>query len=151
MLQLRFAFASARGWPAASAALLWALAAGSVVFWWLHSPRQDLGASSSVHEAPAASGAQSSAAVVRALGHSAANVAAPDAQRRFQLLGVIASEKGQGSALIAVDGLPAKAYLVGQEVADGWRTASLSRYGVTLRSPEAGALQLEIADRKSSR
>ena len=38
---------------------------------------------------------------------------------RFELLGVVASASGQGSALIAVDGQPARAFKVGQTVADG--------------------------------
>ena len=150
MLPLRLPLASSRGLSAAVAALLWALAVGSVVFWWLHSPQHDARPNHPVGEASTAS-TSNSTAVARALGQASVSVAAPDAQRRFQLLGVIADQHGQGSALLAVDGQPAKAYLVGQEVADGWRTASLSRYGVTLRSPEAGALQLEITGHKAGK
>ena len=144
MLPLRLPFAPARGWPAASAALLWALAAGSVVFWWLHSPRQDLGVSSPVRETPAASGVQSSAAVARALGHSTASVAAPDAQRRFQLLGVIAADSGQGSALMMVDGQPAKVFVQGQDVGEGWRLQSVGAFGVRLSAGQSGA-KLDLA------
>ena len=139
MLQLRFAFASARGWPAASAALLWALAAGSVVFWWLHSPRQELDVSSPVRETPAASSAQSSAAVARALGQSTTSLAAPDAQRRFQLLGVIAADSGHGTALLMVDGQPARAFVQGQDVGEGWRLQSVSASGVRLSAGQGGA------------
>ena len=137
MLQLRLPVLTARVWPAASAALLWALAAGSVVFWWLHSPRQELDVSSPVRETPAASSAQSSAAVARALGQSTTSLAAPDAQRRFQLLGVIAADSGHGSALLMVDGQPARAFVQGQTVVDSWHLRTLSPEGVLLGSDGA--------------
>lgn len=37
---------------------------------------------------------------------------------RYQLLGVIAGTSGRGSALISIDGQPAKAYLVGQRLSE---------------------------------
>jgi general secretion pathway protein C len=45
---------------------------------------------------------------------------------RFQLWGVVAGASGQGSALIAVDGQPPKAFRVGQYVSDGLKLASLT-------------------------
>ena len=143
MLQLRFAFAPARGWPAASAALLWALAAGSVVFWWLHSPQFDARSNQAVRETAAAAGTSNGAAVARALGQASVSVsvsvAAPDAQRRFQLLGVIAADSGHGSALLMVDGQPARAFVQGQDVGEGWRLQSVSASGVRLSAGQGGA------------
>ena len=88
---------------------------------------------------PVASGAQGPASVLRALGHTDAQVAAPDAQRRFQLLGVIAAGSGQGSALLAVDGQPPQAFVQGQTVTEGWRLQSLSQEGVRLSTGQGGA------------
>lgn len=45
-------------------------------------------------------------------------VAAPQASR-FQLIGVLARKGGSGSAVIAVDGKPAKSYKVGSTIEDG--------------------------------
>jgi general secretion pathway protein C len=42
------------------------------------------------------------------------------------LLGVIASASGQGSALIAIDGQPPRAFRMGQIVQDGWQLQSLT-------------------------
>ena len=138
MLPLRLPLASSRGLSAAVAALLWALAVGSVVFWWLHSPQHDARPNHPVGEASTA-GASNSTAVARALGQSSVNVAAPDAQRRFQLLGVIAADSGQGSALLAVDGQRAKAFVQGQDVGEGWRLESVGPAGVRLSAGQGGA------------
>ena len=72
-------------------------------------------------------------AVERALGHTAPTLAAPDVQKRFALIGVIASARGQGSALIAVDGQPAKTYLVGQELESGWKVKEVAPHLVVLQ------------------
>jgi general secretion pathway protein C len=45
---------------------------------------------------------------------------------QYKLMGVIASITGQGSALIAVDGLPPKAFRVGQDVNQGVQLVSLT-------------------------
>jgi len=137
MLQLRLPVLTARVWPAASAALLWALAAGSVVFWWLHSPQLDARSNQAVRETAAAAGTSNGAAVLRALGQASASLAAPDAQRRFQLLGVIAADSGHGSALLMVDGQPARAFVQGQTVVDSWHLRTLSPEGVLLGSDGA--------------
>ena len=138
MLPLRLPLASSRGLSAAVAALLWALAVGSVVFWWLHSPQHDARPNHPVGEASTAS-TSNSTAVARALGQASVSVAAPDAQRRFQLLGVIAADSGQGSALLAVDGQSAKAFVQGQDVGEGWRLQSVGSAGVRLSAGQGGA------------
>jgi len=130
---------SDRAGPASAALLVWALAAGSVVFWWLHSPRQDSALSSPVGEMSTISEAQTRAAVARALGQDKASAAQPDAQRRFQLLGVIAAESGHGSALMVVDGQPAQAFVQGQSVGEGWQLQSVNASGVRLSAGPGGA------------
>ena len=129
MFQARLSKAS-WGLPAALAALVWALVAGSVTLWWLHLPRQWTEAQPGVTaSAPAA---QDSAGLLKSLGHTTAQTAAPDVAKRFVLLGVIAADSGQGSALLAVDGQPAKAFVQGQAVVEGWRLETLTARGVRL-------------------
>ncbi len=144
MLQFRLPFASPRGGPAAAAALLWALAAASAVFWWLYSPEQDMRLAMPVREAPAAAGDATGAVLLRALGQAQVSVATPDAQRRFQLVGVIAADSGRGSALLVIDGRPAKAFVQGQDVGEGWRLQSVAATGVRL-SAGSGAAALDLA------
>ena len=146
MLPLRLPDVSSRMWPAGAAALLWALAAGSVALWRLHFPRQEAVPGSTDSVAPSAPAGQGTAHVARALGHTTAPVAVPDAQRRFQLMGVIASGTGQGSALLMVDGQPAKAFVQGQVVADGWRLQSVARDAVRL-SADGATLELALPAR----
>ena len=139
MLRWRNPLVSVRWLPALAAAGLWALAAGAGVFWWLHLPQTDSAMPSPVSVMPVSSSTQGAASVLRALGHTQAVATAPDAQRRFQLLGVIAADSGQGSALLAVDGQPPQAYVQGQTVAEGWRLQSVGREGVSLSAGQGGA------------
>ena len=77
------------------------------------------------------------AAVAQLLGAvptQATAVAAPEAASRFALLGVVADSDGQGAALIAVDGKPAKPFRVGAKVEEGFVLHS-----VTTRSASLGA------------
>lgn len=141
-------YAPAR-WPSAVATTaVWALAAGSIVFWGLR-----LAAPSDAPAPPAAAGtpqvALDPAAVARVLGAvpaQAAVAAAPEAASRFVLLGVVADAEQQGVALIAVDGKPPRPFRVGAAVADGFvlqslgaRTAAL---GASADSATAFTLQL---------
>ena len=98
----------------------------------------------SISVAPVAPAAQDSGHVLRVLGHTAVTTASPQAQQRFQLLGVIAADSGQGSALLRVDGQPPQAFVEGQTVAEGWRLHSVDQMGVRL-SAGAGGAMLELA------
>jgi len=64
----------------------------------------------------------------------------------IQLLGVVASEAGQGHALMAVGGAPAKTYKVGSAVSDGLVLQSVSarsaKLGPTLAGPASQTLEL---------
>lgn len=60
---------------------------------------------------------------------------------RFKVMGVIATASGQGTALVAVDGQPARAYRVGAELAPGFVLRSVSQKELTLAaSPEGEVL-----------
>jgi len=64
----------------------------------------------------------------------------------IQLLGVVAREAGQGHALMAVDGAPAKTYKVGSVVIDGLVLQSVStrgaKLGSTMEGPASQTLEL---------
>ena len=127
-------------WPAAAAAtLLWALVAGSLTLWWLHMPHPAGSVAEEASAAQAVDKAKAHDAVVRALGRASAAENAPDVQKRFVLLGVIAGAGGQGSALLMVDGQPARTFIRGQEVVEGWRLAAVDSTGVRLEPLQAGA------------
>jgi len=122
------------GWPSALAALTWAMAAGGLVYWGL------------LLTAPAAlpvvglasdpmAPSQSVPTVAKVLGHATSvPQAITPSSVQYQLVGVIASTTGQGSALIAVGGQPPKAYRVGQEVSEGVKLVSLAPKQARLKS-----------------
>lgn len=122
------------GLPGLLVALVWAAAAAGVMYWGLllAAPKTlpVLGLSSP----PVAQG-QSTPAVAKALGGATAAAQAPAViSKQYKLMGVIASTTGQGSALIAVDGLPPKAFRVGQEVSEGVKLVSLKPKQARLKS-----------------
>ncbi|HEX7889549.1 MAG TPA: type II secretion system protein N [Ramlibacter sp.] len=131
---------------------LWALAAGSVVFWGLK-----LGGSSRAANAPPlparAVAAADPAAIERLLGGSpAALVAAapvPTLASRFHLVGVAAGARsGLGAAIIAVDGKPGRPYRVGSVVDEGLVLQSVQGRQATLgpvNGPAAVTLELPSA------
>lgn len=148
---------SASPWPARAGAFVFAvLAATSAVYWTLQvqsvQVQVPLVAVDSV--APAA---VDSAAVARALGaqpktEGPAIAADISVSSRMALAGVVAANKGSGTALIAIDGKPAKPYQVGATVVDNWvlrrvqpRSVSLSQGGaeVVLELPLKPALVLQ--------
>jgi general secretion pathway protein C len=93
--------------------------------------------------------AQTNAQVAHALGAAqpASKDNASSSAPQWNLLGVVAGvSSGQGSALIVVDGQPAKAFLPGQTVAPGWVLHSvghrLARLAPSLQ--EAPSVTLEL-------
>jgi general secretion pathway protein C len=136
MLQISPASRSANLWPGVSAALVGCAAAASVVFWVLNFP-----AGSAVQGVPLVqSSAQAvtssfSSYLARAWGVQAALPQVPTQNSaQYKLMGVIASVTGQGSALIAVDGLPPKAFRVGEDVNQGVQLVSLTPKQARLKS-----------------
>ena len=131
--------------PALAAALLWAAAAGSMLLWWLHRPPAAAPEVAPAGWPAAGAAAPSPEALARALGQTQVPAAAaPELHQRFVLLGVIGTEAGRGSALLAVDGQPAKAFVRGQSVAEGWRLDAVQPRLVRL-TPEGGGAGLELA------
>jgi general secretion pathway protein C len=111
-------------------AWVWCLAAAGLVFWMLKfpmdlAPSQNLAASAPKDGSVLMADADVKAA--RAWGvQSALPEVSVALSSRFQLLGVIASASGQGSALISVDGQPPKAFRVGQTLTEGLTLISLN-------------------------
>ena len=133
-------FSLARAVPALSTALLWCALAASVAFWVLHFPRESTTVLPAVNTA-APVAAIDTAQVARALGQKQAVAEVPADSNRFQLLGVIASGSGQGSALIAIDGQPPKAWRVGQALQEGVYLQKLAPREAWLGDSPSGAAQ----------
>ena len=143
--------------PRLAAFGLAALAAASVVYWGLKWPGKDgdvAAASLASAEAPAID----PQVLARALGGGlVAQVpqvapAAGIAASRLTLMGVVATNKQVGTALISVDGKPARPYRVGAKVEDelvllsvGTRRASLS---TSMNGPPSVVLELPLLSRK---
>ena len=137
-------------WPARlSTFVLAALAAASVVYWGLRW--------SEPISTPRANGDGFSQRLIdtnrvaQLLGASAtpANAApAVNAAGQYKLLGVIAGAKGRGfgSALIAIEGEPAKPYKVGDRLSDDLLLQSVTARGATLAPgmQEPASVELEL-------
>lgn len=135
-------------WTVAGATfLLWALVAGSAVFWGLKFTARSSGPAPAVAAARAPAPADP-AAVARLLGASPAAVAAPVASlsSRFALVGVVASQSHKGAALIAVDGRPAKHFRVGTAIDEGLVLQSVEARRATIGASQDGppVLTLEL-------
>jgi general secretion pathway protein C len=72
------------------------------------------------------------------------------ASTKFVLFGLAATTRGQGVALIALDGKPARPYRVGSMVADDLVLKSISKTGVMLAASTTATegVTLELPDRK---
>jgi len=122
---------------ASTTLVVWALAAGSLVYWGLR-----LSAGSGVAASPPAATAPAAIdplAVARVLGARPA-VAAPQASMasRFALQGVVAGAPGGGAALIAVDGNPARPFRVGSSIEEGLILQSAAARQATLAATPNG-------------
>ncbi len=134
--------------------LLWALVAGSAVFWGLRMSARPGAAplAAAVTRTPAPA---DPAAVARLLGASpaatAAAPAAPALASRLMLVGVVAGAAShQGVALISVDGKPAKPFRVGAALEEGVVLQSVQGRRAVLAPSADGAplLTLELPPRK---
>jgi len=138
-------------WAVAGATLvLWALVAAGAVYWGLKLTGRAAAATAPVAvRAPAPA---DPAAVARLLGSSPAIAAAPVASlaSRFNLMGIVASPNRQGTALIAVDGKPARPFRVGSAVDEGLVLQSVEGRRAVLAASAEGppALALELPVRK---
>ncbi len=133
--------------PALAALLLWALAAGSALYWALH-------AASSAPPAAAATAAPGlppldAQAVARGLGAAddappAAQAAPPDA--RYALAGVVAHGSERGAALIAEQGQPPKPYRVGAKLPGGWTLQAVLRRSAVLDAGDGRQMRLQMPE-----
>lgn len=138
-------------WPRLAAFLLAGLAAGSAAYWALKMPSTALARPSALAAADAA-GADP-LALARALGGGDApaataksNAVAVNASTRLALQGVVANSRHGGTALISVDGKPARPFAVGARVDENLVLQSVAPRRATLAS-SAGApasLTLEL-------
>lgn len=115
-------------------ALVWALVAGSALFWWLRAGGGQLPVTAQVASAGSAADVNV-ATVARVLGvpSSQAVAPAPDVTKRLALRGIVTHE-GRGAALIAVDGKPPRPVRVGAGLdgVDGWKLQSLTPHAAVL-------------------
>ena len=148
-------------WPALCALGLGAVAAYTAVAWILQIQSISV-APSSVPNATQAAAPQTAQNAIQS-SHVAAALGAPKASQgpsganagvssdhQWSLLGVVAGVSGRGSALLAVDGQPPKAYLPGQTVAPGWVLHSvghrLARLAPSQQDAPTVILELPKAD-----
>ena len=128
-----------------SAFVIWALVAATAVFWGLRLWARPADAPS--YTVPVGDVAVARGDLSRLLGATpaaaAAVVAAPEMASRFRLIGIMApkaaaasAQPGQGVALIAVDGKPPKAFVVGSSL-----DANLVLQSVSLRTASIGPAQ----------
>jgi len=117
--------------PNTVTALIWLISVASVAYWVLQFPQaKSLQSYNIAQNNPSVNSeatADVSAQLLRGFGGMAAGPEVSIVQsNRYQLLGVIASASGQGSALIAVDGEAPKPYRVGQPVHEGMSLQALT-------------------------
>ena len=134
--------------------VIWALVAGTLVFWALRllvrAPEAP------AHAVPVGAAVAAKGDLARLLGAApvatAAAAALPEASSRFRLLGVMAPKAGakpdaagQGVALIAVDGKPARAFAVGAQLDTDLVLQAVSLRTASIGPPEgAASVRLEI-------
>ena len=130
--------------------LLAALVAASVGYWVLKWPTQPTATRLPVAEpaAPVIDPAKVALLLGAQPDTSAADAPAPalNIQSKYKLLGVIAQGGQRGSALIAIEGQPAKPYRVGDALADNLVLQAVKARSATLatdlRSPTGVTLEL---------
>lgn len=129
--------------PRLATLALSALAGACVVYWGLRLSAP-VGAVATVASAPEQVTADPQA-LGRLLGASAVAADAPSLASRFTLLGLLAgTTSGEGAALIAIDGKPARPYRVGASLEHGLVLQSLSRREARLGAAADGATTLTL-------
>jgi general secretion pathway protein C len=132
--------------PALAALVLSALVAGSVVYWALKWPASRPATALQSTQLERVSGADPSH-LARALGDlglpaaaapAAPLVAAPSIASRLSLVGVVANGRQGGTALISIDGKPARPFRVGAKVEGDWLVKSVAQRRAVLSLSETG-------------
>jgi general secretion pathway protein C len=132
-------------------ALVWALAAGTAVYWGLRlSSPTAVAVADAAPAVLAGDAAARQASIARFLGAQPAALAGPGPGPgdRFALIGVVASVGGEGAALVSVDGKPARPFAVGMQMAPGYVLQSLgpreARLSTDLQAPVNMVLSLPV-------
>lgn len=124
-------------------ALIWALAAASVVYWGLRAsgPGPAVVAPEAVALASSGDALARQTAIARLLGatKTVATASAAPIASRFSLIGVVTQGHG-GAALLAVDGKPARPYRVGSRIDEGMVLQSVGPRHVVLAASVDGAV-----------
>lgn len=134
------------GWAALAAFVVSAMAAGSVVYWALKWP-----ASRPATAPQSAPGTGATSAdpthLARALGDNGTVVigalaapapVVPSIASRLSLVGVVANTRQGGTALISIDGKPARPFRVGAKVEGEWSLQSVAQRRAVLSSGSLG-------------
>jgi general secretion pathway protein C len=137
--------------PNLGAFMVAVLLAASISYWMLHWPQAasvpvgtDAGVSTEL--AP-----PDVAAIARLLGATGAAepVAEPPVATNLRLLGTVARRDGAGAATISVDGKPARTYVVGSILPNGWVLQSVERgkanFSASPQGPLVQTLELPAA------
>jgi general secretion pathway protein C len=113
--------------------LTWALAAAAAVYWGLRLSAP-VGAAPAAAPPPAPVAAVDAASLARLLGAVAGPAAPPPSSlaSRMQLQGVIVDRQQRGTALIVVDGKPARPYRTGMAIEPGLVVQALGHRSATL-------------------
>lgn len=135
-----------------STALIWAAVVVSGWYWIQTAKSAGLRVKSDAPSAAVLQDRFDTASLARLLGASppkdAGAGAGPVPSDRFVLSGLVARSNGQGAALIAVDGKPARTFVVGSELAPGYVlvavTAREALLAEGLNSPVRAALVLPL-------
>ena len=148
----RMQIAGNRTWPPRLAAfVLAALAASSLVYWALKWPASQPATTLQSATGPRSSGADP-AQLARALGGNAAPVAAAarpqvavaSVANRMSLVGVVANTRQGGTALISIDGKPARPFRVGSNIEGEWLLQSVAPRRAVLSSGVAGEADVTL-------
>lgn len=133
-------------------ATVWALAAGTAVFWFLQQVRLPNQAASDMRqqakvviaEAPHSNLQVDAAELATLLGHTGTEII-PALASRFKLWGVVA-QTGGGAALLALDDQPARPYRVGSRLGETTLLQSIGPRHVMLGSalPGSHAQRLDL-------
>ena len=139
----------ARWWLRIATFLAAALAAASAGYWALKltAPAIEPSSSKLVSQGPAAPTPQ---VIARVLGGGQIGPAAPSAvaldsaASRYKISGVVAGKNDRGYALIAVDGKPARPFMVGSQVSDNLLLQSVNKAGAALATSLDGPVAIRL-------
>lgn len=134
-------------WVIRLVTFLWAaLAAASAGYWALMWPAAP--DTTRIHTPEPVAPPIDTTKVAQLLGANPGTAGVPSASvviaSKYKLLGVIAQGQRSGSALIAIDGQPAKPYRVGERVADDLVLQSVKARSITLGAGAPGSQDLVL-------